>query len=69
MDQQIFQAKAQVDYMTGPLTKAKGFMWLDPKVWAETAENVHEAGITDTVVDTAPMLTNDVLAAIDAPKY
>ncbi len=68
LNQQVYQAEQQVAYMTSPLTKEKGLMWLDPKIWKETAENTREAGLTSTVIDTDSMLTNEILEAVKPTK-
>jgi NitT/TauT family transport system substrate-binding protein len=69
VDQQIYHSEQQVDYMISDLTKENGLMWLDPAIWVETAENAKEAGLTSTVLDTAPIITNEILEMADAPKY
>ncbi|MBO0664287.1 ABC transporter substrate-binding protein [Jiella sp. MQZ9-1] len=68
MDQQIYQAKAMVGYMTSPLTKQDGFMSLNLATWKETAENDKLAGLTDKVVDPTPMLTDEILKAVGTFK-
>lgn len=66
--QQTYQAEQQVDYMLSPLTKEKGLMWLDPNIWKQTAQNALEAKLTNKVVDTDSMLTNDILESAATPK-
>lgn len=66
--QQTYQAEQQVAYMTSPLTKEKGLMWLDPSIWKQTAQNAFDAKLTNKVVDTDQMLTNDVLEMAKPPK-
>jgi len=68
MDQQIYQAKAMVGYMTSDLTKEKGFMSLNLDTWKETAGNDKLAGLTDKVVDPTPMLTDEILNAVGTFK-
>jgi NitT/TauT family transport system substrate-binding protein len=68
LSQQVYQAQQQVAYMTSPLTKEKGLMYVDPKIWKETAENAKAAGLTSTVIDTDGMLTNDILDAVKPTK-
>jgi NitT/TauT family transport system substrate-binding protein len=67
--QQVFQSEQQVNYMKSPLTAAKGILWLDPAIWQETAENLKEAGVTSTVMPTAPILTTSILEQADMPKF
>ncbi|WP_177176744.1 ABC transporter substrate-binding protein [Faunimonas pinastri] len=68
LDQQVYQAQKQGAYMTSPLTKEKGLMWLDPAVWKETAQNANDAHLTDGVVDTSDILTTDILEMAKPPK-
>lgn len=37
--QQTYQAERQVSFMTSPLTKEKGILYLDPAIWKESAAN------------------------------
>jgi NitT/TauT family transport system substrate-binding protein len=67
--QQIFQAEQQVNYMKSQLTKEKGILWLDPKIWAETAENLKAAGVTKTVIPLNGVLTTSILEQADMPKF
>ena len=67
--QQTFQAEQQVKYMKSPLTAAKGILWLDPSIWTETAQNVHDSGVSSTVIDTDPMLTTSILEQAGMPKF
>ena len=67
--QQIFQAQQQVNYMKSPLTAEKGILWLDPSIWDQTAQNLKAAGVTSTVIPTAPILTTSILEQADMPKF
>jgi NitT/TauT family transport system substrate-binding protein len=67
--QQIFQAEQQVNYMKSQLTKEKGILWLDPKIWAETAENLKASGVTKTVIPLNGVLTTSILEQADMPKF
>jgi NitT/TauT family transport system substrate-binding protein len=67
--QQIFQAEQQVNYMKSPLTAEKGILWLDPAIWEETAANLKAAGVTSTVIPTAPILTTSILEQANMPKF
>lgn len=69
LSQQTFQAEQQVKYMSSPLTKEKGILWLDPAIWEQTASNVQASGVTKSVVPTAPMLTTSILEQSDMPKF
>jgi NitT/TauT family transport system substrate-binding protein len=67
--QQTFQAEQQVKYMKSALTAKTGILWLDPAIWTETAQNVHDSGVTSTVIDTGPMLTTSILKQAGMPKF
>jgi NitT/TauT family transport system substrate-binding protein len=69
IEQQTYQAEQQVKYMSSELTAHKGILWLDPAIWAQTAENVNESGVTPTVIPTAGMLTTSILEKADLPKF
>jgi NitT/TauT family transport system substrate-binding protein len=69
IDQQTFQAEQQVKYMRSPLTAEKGILWLDPAIWAQTAENVKASGVTPNVVPTEGMLTMSILEKAGLPKF
>jgi NitT/TauT family transport system substrate-binding protein len=69
ISQQTYQADQQVKYMKSALTAEKGILWLDPAIWAQTAQNAHDAGVTPTVVPTADMLTMSILDRADLPKF
>jgi NitT/TauT family transport system substrate-binding protein len=43
-------------------------MWIDPKIWKETAQNAKDAGLTSTVIDTDAMLTDEILVAAAPTK-
>ena len=69
IEQQTYQAEQQVKYMSSKLTADKGILWLDPAIWAQTAENVKESGVTPTVIPTAGMLTMSILEKAGLPKF
>jgi len=69
IEQQTYQAEQQVKYMSSKLTAEKGILWLDPAIWAQTAENVKASGVTTTVIPTEGMLTTSILEKADMPKF
>ena len=69
IEQQTYQPEQQVKYMSSKLTAEKGILWLDPAIWAQTAENVKASGVTPAVIPTAGMLTRSILEKADLPKF
>lgn len=68
LDQQTYQAGKQALYMKDALTAEKGLFWVNPKTWAETAENAFLSKVTDTKIDPAPLLTTEILEKVAPPK-
>ncbi|MCX5497789.1 ABC transporter substrate-binding protein [Kaistia dalseonensis] len=68
IDQQTYQAGKQALYMKDAFTAEKGFMWVNPKTWAETAENAFVSKVTDTKIDPTSMLTTEILEKVAPPK-
>ncbi len=68
IDQQTYQAEKQATYMKDAYTAEKGFMWINPKTWAETAQNAFESKVTDKVIDPTDMLTTEILEMVKPPK-
>lgn len=69
IDQQTFQAGQQINYMKSKLTAEKGILWLDPSIWTQTAQNVHDSGVSTSVIPTDGMLTTSILEQADMPKF
>ncbi len=69
LDQQKYQAKEQVKFMTSALTAEKGLFWVDPKTWEETAQNALTVGQTSKLVDTTPILTTEILDMVAPAKH
>ena len=67
-EQQHEQARLQVEYMLGPLTREKGLLWLNPAVYREVAENLFAAKITSKLIDAEAMLTFSILEEAQPPK-
>ena len=68
LKQQIYQAQQQVAYMKSPVTASEGIMAVDPPVWVQTAQNLYAEKVTDTLIPTADLLTNDLLKQANVPK-
>jgi NitT/TauT family transport system substrate-binding protein len=66
--QQTYQAQRQVAFMTSAVTKEKGILYLDPKVWQETAANSFAAKSTPSLMDPSQFLTTEILDQVDRPK-
>ena len=67
--QQVYQAETQVKYMASPLTAEKGILWVDPKIWQETAQNAVETGASKAIPDFSVLLTTDILDKVQPPKH
>ncbi len=68
LDQQVYQAGRQVSFMTSETTKEKGILYLEPKVWQETAANSFAAKSTPSLIDPSEFLTTEILDKVDRPK-
>lgn len=56
LEQQEFQANAQVDFISTDWTRENGLMSLNPAAWTATAEAAAEFGITPELIDTSEMI-------------
>jgi NitT/TauT family transport system substrate-binding protein len=63
IDQQKAQATSMVELIQGP----QGLLALDAAMWKGTAQYVHDAGTTPTVVDVAPILNLDIVTRATKP--
>lgn len=68
LEQQTYQAEKQALYMKDAYTAEKGFMWVNPDTWKETAQNALDSKVTDTLIDPTPMLTTEILEKVQPPK-
>ncbi|WP_172331430.1 ABC transporter substrate-binding protein [Mangrovicoccus sp. HB161399] len=69
LEQQTYQAVHQADYMKSDMTAEHGILWLEPDVWAETAQNAFEAGAAASVIDPASFTTTEILEMAVLPKH
>jgi len=67
--QQTYQAETQVKYMSDALTAEKGIFWINPKTWAETAQNAVLTGAAKEVPKFDDLLTTDILEKVQPPKH
>lgn len=59
--QQTEQARLQTDLMNSDLTKDKGLLWLDAKVWDTNAKNVFDQGVAGRLVPASEVMTTEIL--------
>jgi NitT/TauT family transport system substrate-binding protein len=61
--QEQFQATAMVPFLRTAYDRQHGLLALEPDLWVATAKRVHDAGATDSVVDTASLLDTSLVDA------
>ncbi|SON53920.1 taurine-binding periplasmic protein [Hartmannibacter diazotrophicus] len=69
IEQQTYQATHQIAYMTSPLTKEKGLLWIDFDVWKEAVKNAQTAELTSSVLDPSTFLTTEILEMVKPTKH
>lgn len=69
LDQQTYQAEQQAKFMTSPLTKEKGILWVNPQTFSVNAQYLFDAKLSSTLVDTDKMIDTSIVEKAETPKY
>ena len=59
--QQVAQAKAEVPFLTSPLTNSKGLLWIDQSSLAQSAALLHQVGQVNRLVAPSETMTTTIL--------
>jgi NitT/TauT family transport system substrate-binding protein len=61
--QEQFQATAMVPFLRTAYDQQHGLLALEPDLWVAAARRVHDAGATNSIVDTTPLLDTSIVDA------
>lgn len=61
LTEQVAQAQAQVPFLESSLTRRKGLLWIDPSVFSQGAQIMHETGQLKSIPTAAEMMTTSIL--------
>ena len=56
--------KKEIDFLTSPQTKEKGWGWMEPQVWDDAAKIYNDLSLSKTLVKSQDVMTQDVLNAV-----
>jgi NitT/TauT family transport system substrate-binding protein len=69
LDQQMYQAEQQANFMKTPLTAEKGILWVNPETFATNAQYLFDAKLAASLVDTGKMIDTTIVEKAAPPKH
>ena len=63
-DLELATWKKEIDFLTSPQTKEKGWGWMEPQVWDDAAKVYYDLTLAKTLVKADEVMTQDVLTSV-----